>query len=267
MKFKVIVLLLGIVLLTGCGKEIVLKDNLKFEVNSELKRSDLTIFDEEIKIVDESELIDTSKLGEKDVVIQYLVGDKVQMVAAKINIIDTTPPVIEAEEKIVATKGKAVNLLEKVKVTDNSNEEIKATVEGDYDINKIGDYSLKYVAIDSSNNKTEKAFTLTVKNVSIKTSGFYINKTSKQWMGVRFKTGGKVETAYNFCPGSGCGGYNEYGTYKVNGNKVIVTLTYSIDDIGEKYKFPKAVKLEFTINSENQITYKSSKYNWKSNFS
>ena len=264
-KLEVFLLCFILLFLTGCGKKAKLVEKLDYEINSDLKLSDLIIQEEGIEVVNKDEMIDTSKLGEKEVIIKYLADKKENFVSIKINVVDTTIPEIEAPESISITKGQNINLLEKVKVSDNSDEEIKATVEGEYDINKVGDYKLKYVATDSSGNKEEKEFTLTVKNVTVKTSGYYIYKTSKQWTGVRFKTGNKVEVVYNFCPGSACGGYIEYGTYKVNGNKVTINLTYAYDDIGEKIKLN--TKTDFTINSDSQIAYKNNKYNWKKSFS
>ena len=76
--------------------------------------------------------------------------------------LDTEKPVINFKKKIYSTVGNKINLLKKVTVTDNSGEEIKATVEGEYDINTVGTYKLKYVAIDSSNNKAEEEFKLIV---------------------------------------------------------------------------------------------------------
>ena len=75
---------------------------------------------------------------------------------------DTEKPVIKFKKTIYSTVGKKVNLLKKVTVTDNSGEELQVKVEGEYDINTIGTYKLKYVAVDSSNNRTEESFKLVV---------------------------------------------------------------------------------------------------------
>ncbi len=61
-------------------------------------------------------------------------------------------------------KGDKTSLTKGIVCADNYDSKIECTVEGDYDINKIGEYSLKYVAVDVNNNKTEKEFKLVVKN-------------------------------------------------------------------------------------------------------
>ena len=81
--------------------------------------------------------------------------------------IDEIAPTIKYKKTLSTTVGKKINLLKKVKATDNIDEKVEVSVEGDYDFNKVGTYKLKYVAVDSSNNRTEKDFTLKVKEVVI----------------------------------------------------------------------------------------------------
>ena len=72
----------GVVVLTGNKEElppkveknknndtIVLKDNLKFEINSELTLLSLISDDNKVKILSNDEKIDTSMLGEKEVMV------------------------------------------------------------------------------------------------------------------------------------------------------------------------------------------------------
>lgn len=165
---------------------IYLKDNLKFEIHTEVKLLSLVKGkDEEVKILSKDENIDTSTLGEKKIKIQYKVEKDTQEKKFKITVIDTTSPVIECSKELSTTAGSEIDLLKDVKVSDNSMEEIKATVEGNYDFNKEGVYSLKYVAVDSSNNRSEEDFTLTVnkKPVVIPQGTDTTFKTSKGFSG------------------------------------------------------------------------------------
>ena len=75
---------------------------------------------------------------------------------------DEEKPVITFKKTIYCYVGKTVDLLKNVSVSDNSGEAINATVEGVYDYNTIGAYKLKYVAVDSNNNRAEENFTLRV---------------------------------------------------------------------------------------------------------
>lgn len=142
---------------------VILKDKLDIEINDEVV---LETFVKEIKngiILNGKDVVDTSKLGKKNV--ELLIKDKnnyEEKIKFIINVIDTTKPVIEAKKEISTYVGTKIDLLKDVKVTDNSKEEIKAKVVGDYDINKAGEYKLKYEASDSSNNKEEVDFVLKV---------------------------------------------------------------------------------------------------------
>ena len=181
----------GVVVLTGNKEElppkveenknndtIVLKDNLKFEINSELTLLSLISDNNKVKILSNDEKIDTSMLGEKEVTIKYQVEEKEQEEKVKINIVDTTPPIIEFKKELSTTTGTKIDLLKDVKVTDNSKEDIKATIEGNYDINKVDTYKLKYVAVDSSNNRKEEEFVLKVNKKETTNNNKSNNSTS-----------------------------------------------------------------------------------------
>ena len=141
---------------------IILKENLEVEINSEVNLLSFISEDNKVKIISEDETIDTSKLGEQELTIKYIDRNKEEEYTFKIKVVDTEVPTIEYEKEISITEGTEVDLLKDVKVSDNSKEEIKATIEGEYDINKVGTYNLKYIAEDSSKNKKEEEFTLIV---------------------------------------------------------------------------------------------------------
>lgn len=145
-------------------KELKLKNNLTVEVNSQVNLLSFVSEDNEVVIISEDEIIDTTTLGEKEVTIEYghsLLNMAIQK-KFKINVVDTQKPIIEYQKEINTNVGTPIDLLKDVKVSDNSKEEIKATVEGEYDFNQEGTYHLKYIAIDSSNNKAEEEVTLNV---------------------------------------------------------------------------------------------------------
>ncbi len=177
--------IVGVILLNNKNKNekqdenknqtIILNDNLKFEINSEVNLLSLVSKDNKVKIISEDIKIDTSKLGEQKLTIKYLSENKEMNKTFTIKIVDTKPPTIEYQKELTIVVGEEIDLLKDVKVYDNSNEEIKATIEGEYDFNKGGTYKLKYVAKDSSYNKTEEEFTL---NVNEKTLTPVNNTTS-----------------------------------------------------------------------------------------
>ncbi len=95
---------------------------------------------------------------------------------------DTTPPVISGVKDIEMLAYDSIpEFLKDITVIDNSNEEIIALVNGDYNPDVVGEYTMYYTAEDSSGNVTEEKFKLTVKenkNVTISksTKGYTIKK-------------------------------------------------------------------------------------------
>ena len=104
---------------------------------------------------------------------------------------DTTSPVIEGIKDIeVLAFSDKPNLLEGITVTDNSKEEITATVNGEYNIEEAKVYNLSYTARDSSGNETTKEFKLTVKdNPNVKISKSTKGYTIKNYYGVTYVDG------------------------------------------------------------------------------
>lgn len=153
---------------------ILLKEDLKFEINSEVNLLSLVSEDNKVKVLSEDETIDTSTLGEKEITIKYEVEEQEETKIFTITIVDTQAPTIEYTKELSTNVGTKIDLLKNVKVSDNSKEEIKATIEGDYNFDNEGTYNLKYVAVDSSNNKTEEEFTLKVNKPTC-------NKKSGSW--------------------------------------------------------------------------------------
>ncbi len=137
-------------------------DNLDVEINSEISLLSFIKNSNNLEIISNNEKVDTSILGNKELIIKYKENDEEKEYKFNINIKDTTVPKINFSKEITTTVGSKIDLLKNVTVTDNSLEEIKATVEGEYDFNKEGSYNLKYVAVDSSNNKKEEEFILKV---------------------------------------------------------------------------------------------------------
>lgn len=68
---------------------------------------------------------------------------------------DTTPPTfIDFSDRVILIQGETIDLTQLFKTDDLS--EVKVTVEGDVDFNTVGEYLVKFIAIDEYENKTEK---------------------------------------------------------------------------------------------------------------
>ena len=114
-----------------------------------------------------SNSINTSRITDADVKASanYVVGRSIDSFNEEIidSVRDKEAPVISNVKDITIVAGQKVDFFKDIKITDNSKDEIEKKVTGDYDINKVGIYTLTYEAKDSSNNIATENFKLTVK--------------------------------------------------------------------------------------------------------
>ena len=143
--------------------EVMLNKNLTCEINTKCEVFDFVKDVSKGLIISKNKIIDSSKVGSVRVILETknLVNKKYYY-KYKIDVVDTISPVISYNKEINITEGDSVDLLNGVSIYDNSLEEITPRVIGDYDVNKAGEYKLKYVAEDSSHNITEEDFILKV---------------------------------------------------------------------------------------------------------
>lgn len=179
MKKKIIIIItiiLSIILLTIGGifiynkwrianaKIIVeLNDNLKIDVFSEIKLSDL-IKSINGKLEDDFK-INTTKVGVKQITFNYTNDDNIDVsYSFEIEIVDQVPPVIFSSKSLSVQKGYNGNLAKELFCGDNYDDNPKCEIVGSYDSKTPGTYKLKFVGTDSSNNKSENEFNLIVKS-------------------------------------------------------------------------------------------------------
>lgn len=140
-----------------------LKKNRSVDINSEVCNLDFIDNINNGKIISEKKIIDTSHLGKKKIVIKIKNSfGKIKIYNYYVNVVDEDAPVISFNDNLSTTVGSQIDLLKDVNVSDNSNEDITVTIEGEYDFNKEGSYELYYVAKDSSGNEKKEKFTLIV---------------------------------------------------------------------------------------------------------
>ena len=137
--------------------EITLKQQ-EIEVFTDIKLKE--IINEDINLINDY-TIDTETIGEKELEVKYKNKIFTYKEKVKVNIIDTEAPVILAKN-LTIYKGNDIDLVNSILCGDNYDARPNCYVEGNYNINEIGTYNLKYIGADSSNNKTEKDFNLNV---------------------------------------------------------------------------------------------------------
>ncbi len=135
----------------------------KVEVYSKTKVKDLVnIKDEDVKLVDGSEYINTKVLGEQEIEINYEYQDKKYVYKNKIEVVDTTAPLVFGSTYVSVNVGYDKDICNLVKYGDNYTKKVTCEIVGDYDLDTAGTYNLVFNLTDESNNKTETKVTLNV---------------------------------------------------------------------------------------------------------
>ena len=164
---KIILFLIIIFMVGGCGKNntTTIKINkLNIEYGEEITLKDLIAI-KNGKITSTDKKINTEILGKQKITIYYLDNNNnKQSFMTSINIVDTTAPIIFNSDTYYLERGKDEDLVKKIFCGDNYDRGIKCFLEGSYDINKIGEYNLNFIATDSNNNTTKKEFKLIIKD-------------------------------------------------------------------------------------------------------
>ena len=170
MKNKILLFLFTLIVIagiTGCNNDIndvkqVSDDKIVVEVGQEIKKHEL-LSNSKFKVIDD-DYIDTSTLGEKEISIDYYEDGKSKSKSKNIvyEVKDTTPPVVMLNSTYSIKKGYDKELAKAIFCADNYDRSPNCEIDGEYNLDEIGEYNVKYVATDSSNNKTEVEFVLKV---------------------------------------------------------------------------------------------------------
>ena len=179
-------------------------------INDEVYNTDYIKSVKNGTIVSDKQLVDTSIVGKKKIVLKIKnYFNKIEKYTYDVDIVDREEPSIDYSDRLSTTEGIEIDLLDGVKASDNSNEEIDVTVEGEYDFNNVGEYELYYVAKDSSGN--------------IKKEKFILEVTKKKEIAKNISS----DSISYFTTSKGFKGYTKNGITYIDG-VLIVNKTYSI---------------------------------------
>lgn len=158
------------------------KDKNEFE----LITKDLVIKDDKF-VLDDSDILN---IGEYDLEIKY----KKQTKKFSIEVIDSTSPEFNEFNELIVIEQNAidVDLTSFFKADDLF--KVKITIQGDFDLSKIGEYDIKVIASDENNNKTEKDAIIKVINFESATKE---NSVSKNIEGKIYKSSAMIEYENN----------------------------------------------------------------------
>lgn len=175
---KKILLLITLLLLCGCQKQENEKEKnipkIEYKINeieygTEIKISD--IVDIQNGKIKEDKYIDTYKLGNQKIIIEYLdETTKKNKTTISIDIVDKTKPLLLHRTKYTYKIGAENNLLDTVICGDNYDSNLECKIEGEYDFNKLGEYDLYFTAIDINGNETKSPFKLIITDEESKSS-------------------------------------------------------------------------------------------------
>ena len=164
----VVILIIGGIYLNSKRLVLEYEHNIEVDVNEKLYNLDAIKNIKNGKIITKRELVNTTKLGKVKVTFQVENFFKKRVKYKYIvNVVDKEAPKIIFRNELESEIGEEIDLLKDVMVEDNSKENITPQVEGEYDINKSGDYKLYYIAEDTSGNKAKEEFILHIKEKNV----------------------------------------------------------------------------------------------------
>lgn len=164
----VVILIIGGIYLNSKRLVLEYENNIEVDVNEKLYNLDAIKNIKNGKIITKRELVNTTKLGKVKVSFQVENFFKKRVKYKYIvNVVDKEAPKIIFKNELESEIGEEIDLLKDVTVEDNSKENIIPQVEGEYDINKSGDYKLYYIAEDTSGNKAKEKFILHIKEKNV----------------------------------------------------------------------------------------------------
>ena len=164
----VVILIIGGIYLNSKMLVLEYEHNIEVDVNEKLYNLDAIKNIKNGKIITKKELVNTTKLGKVKVTFQVENFFKKRVKYKYIvNVVDKEAPKITFKNELESEIGEEIDLLKDVTVEDNSKEKITPQVEGEYDINKSGDYKLYYIAEDTSGNKAKEEFILHIKEKNV----------------------------------------------------------------------------------------------------
>lgn len=170
MKKKIILLLITSGLLTGCGYDkyempkdayINVKEN-SYLVFDDIKMRDL-IKDTNVEILNEDEEVVNDKTGSHTVTLNYKFKKRTYKYDITYELIDNESPfILSASSTKTVVKDSNFNPCDDTNFIDNYDREPKCRIEGEYDISKLGNYSVQYIFSDESGNETTRNLTIKV---------------------------------------------------------------------------------------------------------
>lgn len=171
---RLLIILVTISIITTLGLVYYKEYRIEHEIKIvKLERDKIEVYEENVYLKDiikeingtltENPLIVTKKIGEQTIKFNYVTNNKIKVpYEVKIEVVDTTPPLITTRTSLKVEIGEKDNIAEKLFCGDNFDDNPTCIIEGEYDVNTLGKYPVKFIGRDSSNNESIQELTLEV---------------------------------------------------------------------------------------------------------
>ena len=267
MKRFLFILILFAIMLCGCNKSTSFEPNVtqvieKIEVNETYDPLSFirNVSNDNYSISVLKDEIDISKIGNYNVT--YSISDNnnhSKDLTYLISVVDETKPTIQLITDITTTVNENFILSNFVQVLDNYDVNLTNSLEidGEYDVSKVGEYQVKLVVSDSSNNTSTKTVTIyVVANDEIKTSNDLVGVYMVDYMDdttwnptLVLSDDETFSLTINYCVGL----KTFSGTYSESGNNIILyadAFTFDDDD-------PSSSTITLTKTSDGNLIYEN----------
>ena len=168
---KIIFIFIFTILLTGCKYNMYeIPDDVKiktinksYEVYSKNNMLYDLILEKNVEILTKNKELNTKKLGENNVTIKIKYKKRTYKYKIKYNVVDTTKPIylsVNTNKTILVNE--KIDFCNNIVTADNYDKKVTCKTDGEFDNTKIGQYKMKYIISDSSNNTNELDYTVNV---------------------------------------------------------------------------------------------------------
>lgn len=151
----------------------IIKEMKEDEAALTLKSNLITEFDSDVTVNDfienlngtllSNEKVDTTKLGTTKITFDYTSQrNKKKTKSFEIEVVDTQKPLIYMSDSLTVKKGSNSDIINMVFAGDYCDSNPIKRIEGNYDLNTLGTYNLKFIVEDNSGNVAKKDFKLIV---------------------------------------------------------------------------------------------------------
>jgi len=116
----------------------------------------------DVEIISENTMIDTSEIGSYSYSIDFDNNNRMYTKEVKVTVIDTEVPIIVSGTSKTIEVNYENDLCSLIFYADNYDRTPTCSVEGDYNLNEVGEYPIQYVVTDQSDNRSNAEVSLKV---------------------------------------------------------------------------------------------------------